>query len=138
MRVNSPASSGNANVPVTLQEEASLKLKLERNPGVLPQFERHGVPHPLEIRPDSLELIRTGPQESTYNMKGGLIPRFEIREKPQVNSTGGLKPLLQLERKAEFYASTQLRHDFPFETADTPRDPHQNRRGTLISQLNRR
>jgi len=71
-------------------------------------------------------------------MKGGLIPRFEIREKPQVNSTGGLKPLLQLERKAEFYASTQLRHDFPFETADTPRDPHQNRRGTLISQLNRR
>ena len=59
-------------------------MKLERNLGVLPQFERHGVPHPLEIRPDSLALIRTGPRESTYNTKGGLIPRFEIREKPQV------------------------------------------------------
>ena len=45
MRVDSPPSSGReCRVPIPPQEEAGLKLKLERNPGVLPQFERHGFP----------------------------------------------------------------------------------------------
>ena len=78
----------NADIPVAPQEEAGLNLKLDRNPGVLPQFKRHGFPHPLEIRPDSIALIQMEPRESTHNMKGGLIPWLQIREKTQVpNST---------------------------------------------------
>ena len=59
-------------------------METGEEPGVLPHFERHGVPHPLEIRPDSLAPIRMEPRESTHNLKGGLIPHFQIREKPQV------------------------------------------------------
>ena len=89
MRVDSPASSGKVcNIPVAPEEEAGLNLIKERNPGFLPQFERHGYPHPLEIRSDSIAQIRMEPRESTRNMKGGLIPWLQIREKPQVpNST---------------------------------------------------
>ena len=73
------------------------------------------------------------PKNQLTTQREDLYPgsKFEKSPRSQFNSTGGLKPLLQLERKAEFHASTQLRPDFPFETADTPRDPHQNRRGTL-------
>ena len=78
----------NADVPVTPQEEVSLNLKLERNTGVLSQYERHGFFHQLEIRPDSLTRIRMEPRESTHNTKGGLKPQLQIQEKPQVpNST---------------------------------------------------
>ena len=92
MRVDSLLRlEGNADVPVALQEEARLKRKLERNPGVLPQFERHRVPHPLVIRPDALAPIQMEPRESTHNMKGGLIPHFRIREKPQVPSSTRLE-----------------------------------------------
>ena len=59
-------------------------MKLERNPGVLPQIEKLRVPHPLDIRPDSLVLIRMEPRESTHKTKVGLIPCFLISEKPQV------------------------------------------------------
>ena len=46
---------------VSPQGEATLNLKLERNPGVLSQFQRHRFPHPLKISPDSLAPIRMSP-----------------------------------------------------------------------------
>ena len=110
------------------------QLDKGEEPGSLPQFERHGYPHPLEIKSDSIAQIWMEPRESTHNMKGGLIPWLQIREKPQVpNST-------RLEAWNLFYSSRgkqssmpkhKLRPDSLFETADTPRDPRQNRRGTL-------
>ena len=72
----------NGEVPVIPQEEASLNLNLERSLGVLPQFERHRFPHPLN-KPDSPAPIRMEPRESTHNMKGGLRPRLQIQEKSQ-------------------------------------------------------
>ena len=77
----------NADIPVA-PPEAGLNLKLERNLWVFSLFKRHGFPHPLEIRPDSLALIQMEPGESTHNMKGGIIPRLQIQEQPQFpNST---------------------------------------------------
>ena len=59
MRVDCPAClERNADVPVAPWEEAGIYLPLEGNPGALSQFESHVYPHPLEIRPDFLLLIR--------------------------------------------------------------------------------
>ena len=51
------------------------------------------------------------PQVSHHTRKGGLTPLFveplEKAQVPRFNFTGGLTPLLQLERKAEIHVSTQ-------------------------------
>ena len=55
-------------------------MEIGEEPGVLPHFERHGVLHPLEIRPDSIAPIRMEARESSHNPKGGLKPNFLIQE----------------------------------------------------------
>ena len=48
----------NADVCVAPEEEAGIYMTLEGSLGVLYEFKSHVFPHPLEIRLDSLELIR--------------------------------------------------------------------------------
>jgi len=77
----------NADVPLTSQEEVSLYVKLERTRGFATNQETRISPS-IPDEADSLVPILMEPRESTHNMKGGLIPHFLIREKPQVpNST---------------------------------------------------
>ena len=60
-----------ADVPVAPQEETSIYLTLEGKPGVWYQFKSHVLPHPHEITPDSLALIR-------MSAKNPLITRREF------------------------------------------------------------
>ena len=88
MRDDSPASFGKeCQRPCHYSRGGRSQVEIGQELGVLPQLERHGFPHPLEIRPDCLAPIRTEPRESNHNMKGGLITRLQIREKEQVPSS---------------------------------------------------
>ena len=59
----------NADVPFAPREEAGIYLTLEGNPGVLSQFECNIFPHPLKIRPDSLELIRISAENQLTTLR---------------------------------------------------------------------
>ena len=60
----------NADVPVAPREEAGIYLTLEGNPDVLPQFKSHVFPHPLEIGPDSLALLRMSAEDQLTTRRG--------------------------------------------------------------------
>ena len=80
----------NADVPFESREEAGISLTQEGNPGALSHIESHVFPHPLEIRPDFLALIRMS-AENQLNMKGVLMPQFLIRKELQVPNSSLLE-----------------------------------------------
>ena len=85
----------NADVPVTPREEAGIYLTLEGNPGALLQFKSHVCPHPLEIRPDFLALIRMSVRINSKHEGSSDAPVANPKRAPgpKLNSVGGLKPL---------------------------------------------
>ena len=73
-------------------------------------------------------------RESTHNTKGGLIPQLQIRKEPQVPNSTRLEAWNLFENSRGKQSSMpphKSRPDSLFETAYTPQDPSQNRRGTL-------
>ena len=67
-----------------------------------------------------------------------LVANLRKAPGPQFNSTGGLKPLLQLERKAEFYASTQVETWLPvWNCRHTPRFMSKQERKPEVSASTR-
>ena len=100
----------NADIPVTPREEAGIYLTLEGNPGALSQFDSHLFSHQLKIRPDFLVRFECQPRINSQHegSSDALVAKPKRAQCPKFNSAGGLKPLWQLERKAEFNASTHV------------------------------
>ena len=100
----------NPDIPVVPQEEAGLTLKLESNSSVVLPFEktlmspstRDKTTFPCNdsnVTP-SINSRHEGRTESP-------VAPLEIVPDPYLNTTGGLTPLLHLEREVEFHAPTR-------------------------------
>ena len=98
----------NPDLPVAPQEEASLTLKCQRNsrgrstirkdPMSTSTQDKAFFPCNDSYATPSINSQHQGRTEST-------VASLEIRPDPDLSSTGGLTPLLHLEREAQFKAS---------------------------------
>ena len=105
----------NAKVRVLPREEAGIYLTLEGNPGALSQFQCHVFPHPLENRPDSLAPIQMSVENQLTTRRSSVAMVVHPKRAPSLkfNSAEDLKPLSQLERKAEFHSITHVETYLP-------------------------
>ena len=116
MRVYCPASPGEeCRRPRRTSRGGWYLLDTGGELGGLATIQKPLIPHPLEIRPDFLALFRMSAknQLTRRRVSDALVVNPKRAPGPKFNSAGGLKPLLQLERKAEFHAFTHIETYLP-------------------------
>ena len=88
-------------------------MKLERNSGVMPTFQKFPNVQCTPDTPDSLALTGQSPRGPTLNTMAGVTALWRLRRRPLIpifNPTGSLTLLFRLERRADMHGSTREEH----------------------------